>query len=79
MKKTIEVKVIPGAKQDAWKEGESGPRVYLKAPAVDGKANKALIVFLADRFGVRKRQVAIIRGLKSRIKSLTISDDNHDE
>ncbi len=72
--KTYDLKVIPGAKRNAWKEEASGIKVYLTAPAVDGRANEALIEFLADRFSVRKSSVNLIRGLKSRQKTVTIND-----
>jgi uncharacterized protein (TIGR00251 family) len=73
----IEVKVIPGAKKDAIKqerdmwEGDTW-KVYTSAPAVDGKANKALIALLAGHFQVRKSQIEIIKGLKSRHKTISI-------
>jgi len=68
------VKVIPRAKANkiVW-EGESG-KVYLKAPPVEGKANAALIEFLAEHFGVKKRQVRIITGATSRRKIVEIEN-----
>ena len=69
---TLDIKVVPGAKRNAWKEEEGRVKVYLTAPAVDGKANKALVEFLAGRFHVRPRQVEVIKGLKSRQKTITI-------
>ena len=71
------VKVIPGAKRNAVKqerdiwEGDMW-KVYVNAPAVDGKANKALIVLLADYFQVRKSQIEITKGLKSKHKTISI-------
>jgi len=47
-------------------------RIYLTAPAVDGKANKALIALLADYFKVRKSKIEITKGLKSRLKTISI-------
>jgi uncharacterized protein (TIGR00251 family) len=74
----IDIKVIPGAKknlvkqeQDMW-QGDSW-KVYVSAPAVDGKANKALIEVLAKHFQVPKSQIEIIKGLKSRRKTINIS------
>jgi len=68
----IDIKVIPGAKRNVVKEEEDQWRVYLTAPAVDGKANKALIAVLADFLEVRKNQIEIIKGLKSRHKTISI-------
>lgn len=47
-------------------------KVRLKAPAVEGKANKALIAFFAKEFGVRKNQVCILTGELSRHKRVKI-------
>ena len=68
----IEIKVIPKAKQNAIKEEDGKWKVHLTAPAVDGKANKALISLLAGHFQVRKSQIEIIKGLKSRNKTISI-------
>jgi len=70
----IDLKVIPGVKQNFLKEEEGKIKVYLTAPAVDGKANKALIGFLAKHFKVKKNAVEVIKGLKSRMKTIKIGD-----
>jgi len=70
----IKFKVIPGAKQNFFKEDGESTKVYLTAPAVDGKANKALIEFLAKYYKVRKSSIEIIKGLKSRVKTINIYD-----
>jgi len=44
----------------------------LTAPAVEGKANRALIEFLAEHFGVKKAQISIIKGLQTRRKTINI-------
>lgn len=73
----IDIKVIPGAKKNAVKqerdmwEGDTW-KVYVNAPAVDGKANKALIALLAEYFQVRKSRIEITKGLKSRYKTISI-------
>ena len=69
----IELKVISGAKRNFFKEEEGLIKVYLSAPAVDGKANKALVEFLAKHFKVRKSAIEIIKGLKSREKMINIA------
>ena len=68
----INVRVIPNAKKELIKQEEGLLRVYLTAPAVDGQANKALCEVLACHWGLRKRQVKIIKGLKSRLKVINI-------
>ncbi len=70
----IEVKVIPAAKKNAIRQEDQHLKVYLTATAVDGKANEALIKFLAEQYEVRKSQIEIIKGLKSRRKIIIIRD-----
>jgi uncharacterized protein (TIGR00251 family) len=70
----LEIKVMPGAKRNLLKEEAGGVKVYLTAPPVDGKANEALIDFLAEHYGVRVSRIEIIKGLKSRNKVINIRD-----
>lgn len=67
----LEVKVVPNAKRNEIK----GEKIYLNAPAIEGKANEALVEFLAEHYGVKRRQVRIIKGLKSRSKVVEIEKD----
>ena len=50
-----------------------GIKVKVTAPPVEGKANEALIRFLAKEFGTPPSCIEIIRGLHSREKTLRIS------
>lgn len=43
-------------------------KIALTAPPVEGRANKALIAFLAKLFEVSKSSVSIVSGLQSRHK-----------
>ena len=70
----IDVKVISAAKKSLIKQEGKLWKIYLNAPAVDGKANKALIDLLAEHFNVRKGQIEIIKGLKLRRKTINIKD-----
>jgi hypothetical protein len=69
----LELHVQPGASRSEF-AGRHGDRVKVRlaAPAVDGRANEALIEFLAAHYGVRKRDVRILSGLKSRQKRVEI-------
>lgn len=69
----VNVKVIPNAKKTRIINEERGLKVYITAPAVDGKANKALIGLLAEHFEVKKSDIRIIMGEKSREKVVEIS------
>ena len=69
----LDLHVQPGASRTefAGKHGER-VKVRLQARAVDGKANEALIEFLAAYYKVPKRSVRITAGLKSRQKRVVI-------
>jgi len=68
----INLKVIPNAKQAKIIAEGDGHKVYIPAPAVDGKANAYLIKFLAEHFKVRKSAVTLVRGETSRHKVVDI-------
>jgi uncharacterized protein (TIGR00251 family) len=69
----LELHVQPGASRSEF-AGKHGERikVRLAARAVDGKANEALVEFLAEHYNVPKRNVRIESGLKSRQKRVVI-------
>ncbi len=71
----IEVRVTPNSKLDKIEEKEDKLFIKIKAKAVNGKANKALIEKLADYFHRRKSQVKIIKGLRSHNKIVEINDE----
>jgi uncharacterized protein len=65
--------IQPGAKKTevAGAHGEA-LKVRLNAPPVDGKANEALIAFLAERLGVPKARVVLEAGQTSRSKRVRV-------
>lgn len=67
--------VQPGAKKTEV-SGEHGEalKVRLAAPPVDGKANQALLRWLADRFDLPLRAVELLSGDKNRHKVVAIRD-----
>lgn len=70
-----EIKVIPNAaKSQVTERGENWMKVKIAAPAQDGKANKALLKFLAKEFGVSPSRVKLLRGEKSRVKVVEIGE-----
>ena len=74
---TLALKVIPGAKKDLFKEENGLVKVYLTAPPLDGRANEALVRFLAEHYGVKPSAINIIKGLKSRNKVVNIKTISH--
>ncbi|MFA4844670.1 MAG: DUF167 domain-containing protein [Candidatus Margulisiibacteriota bacterium] len=64
----LNIRVVPNAKRNKAVEEPGRLKVYLTAPAIEGKANKALLEFLAEHLGVKRSALTIIRGAKSRDK-----------
>ena len=71
---TFAIKVIPRASKNqvAGVEGDT-IKIRLNAPPVEGKANEALIEFLADALDVRRAQIEIVMGYSSRYKIVRVS------
>jgi hypothetical protein len=71
---TLSVRLHPGAR----KNGVTGVhadalKIALTAPPVDGKANQALIAFLADALHLPRARVALVAGATSRAKIVRIT------
>jgi hypothetical protein len=66
---TLGLKTIPNAprNQIAGWLGDA-LKVKVHAPALDGRANEALLEFLAGELNLPKRAVTLVRGDKSRHK-----------
>ena len=70
---TVAVRVHPGAKRNAVGGRHAGAlKVSITAPATDGRANEALIAFVAERLGVPRARVSLLAGATSRSKTLRI-------
>jgi uncharacterized protein (TIGR00251 family) len=71
---TLTLHVQPGAKRTevAGLHGEA-LKIRLAAPPVEGRANEALLKFIADFFGVPLRQVELKQGGQSRHKVVAIA------
>ncbi len=70
--KVISVRVVSSAKRDEVLKEDGEFRVYVRAPAVGGKANDAVVKLLAEFFGVRRNRVRIVKGVRSRNKMIEI-------
>ena len=70
----LTIRAVPGARHDAV-DGFLGEaiKIRLKAPAVDGKANRALLAFLAKRLRLRNRDLRLVTGETSRLKIIEVS------
>lgn len=69
----IAVHVQPGAKKNeiAGLHGDA-LKIRVAAPALEGKANAAVITLIAERVGVAKSRVRVLRGERSREKQIEI-------
>jgi uncharacterized protein (TIGR00251 family) len=70
----LSLHIQPGAKKTeiAGLHGEA-LKIRLAAPPVDGKANAALIAFLAKTCGVPKSAVEVVSGETSRTKRVRLT------
>ena len=71
---TLTLHVQPGAKRTevAGLHGDA-LKIRLAAPPVEGRANEALLKFIAESFGVPLRQVELRQGGQSRHKVVAIT------
>ena len=71
---TLELKVIPNAPRNevvGWLG--AALKVKVHAPALEGRANDELLDFLAETLGLPRRDLALLRGDKSRQKIVRIT------
>lgn len=78
----IDISVTPNSSNseigevDPWR---GNLKVAVKEKATDGNANEAVIGLLADRLGLSKKRVNIVKGSKKRQKRLFLSDVSVEE
>lgn len=71
---TLELKTIPNAPRDeivGWLG--SALKIKVRAPALEGRANDALLSFLATKLSAPRRNVTLLHGDKSRQKIVAIA------
>ncbi len=56
----IKIRVIPNARKNEVRVEEDKFKVYVSVPAINGKANKAVIELLADFLKTKKSNIKII-------------------
>ena len=68
---TLPVRVHPGARQNAITGIHDGAlKISLTAPPTDGRANGALIAFLAEVLNIARTRITLVTGATSRSKTL---------
>ncbi len=69
------VRISPGADKTEikGKMADGTLKIAVSAPPENGRANKALVDFLAEELEVRKYQVKIVSGLSDKSKLVKVS------
>jgi uncharacterized protein (TIGR00251 family) len=70
----LSVSVQPNSKEESLTVKDGRIKIRLRAKAVDGAANKALVIFLAKQFSIPRSSVILIAGHKSRHKVVEVPD-----
>lgn len=73
---TISIRVKPGSKKGPLVQPnliDDTLVVYVREPAVDGKANRAVVALLAEYYGVPKSSIEIVRGYTARTKAVRVT------
>lgn len=69
----ILVKAVPGASRtEIVGEWDGRLKIAVAAPPERGKANQAISKLLAEWFGVRRRDVAVVKGHTTPLKTIRI-------
>ncbi|TGK33186.1 DUF167 domain-containing protein [Leptospira gomenensis] len=65
----LTVKVKPKSKKTFLKKQEDGSvTIAVHEPALEGKANEAVIAALSEEYGIAKSKIRILSGEKSKTK-----------
>lgn len=71
----ITAKIHPNSKhREEVVEGGEFVEVYVKAPAIEGRANARAVELIAKHFGVAKSRVMLVRGATSKFKIFEIRE-----
>ncbi len=69
----LPVRAQPGARKNAVLGEQAGAlKVAVTAPPEDGRANQALTKVLREALGLKRAQVELVSGAKSRLKTFLI-------
>ena len=68
---TLNVRVHPGARRNAITGTHDGAlKISLTTPPTDGRANAALIAFLAEALSIPRAHITLVTGATTRSKTL---------
>jgi len=70
----LDVRVTPGARRNAWagRMPDGRRKVKIAAPPLEGRANEALVAFVARSLGLPRRAVRLAHGAGGRDKRLEV-------
>ncbi len=77
----VAIRLTPNARQTGFDgvmktaEGKTVLKVSVNVPPEDGKANKALVAFLAKSWRLPKSSFSLVSGQSSRLKVILITGD----
>ena len=69
----LSVRVVPGASKNEVTSVNGTWKIRLTAPPVEGKANRALIEFLAKKLDISSSALELVSGASSRSKMVAVS------
>ena len=72
MKISVRIKPNSRHREEVVKNDDDTLTVYVKAPAIEGRANAAAIKLLAKHFKVSPSRVKLVRGATSKYKIFEI-------
>ena len=72
MKISVHIKPNSRHREEVMKNDDDILTVYIKAPAIEGRANAAAIKLLAKHFKVALSKVKLVRGATSKYKIFEI-------
>ena len=74
----LKLRVVPGAKKSSWKGAlpDGRMKVAIAAPPVDGRANEALVRFVAEALGLKTNAVRVAHGAGGRDKVVEVDLDS---
>lgn len=74
----IQARLKPNSRhrQEVVEDNDGSFTIYVKSPAIEGRANKEAIELLAKYFKTPKSQIRLAKGLKSKLKIFEINAPN---
>ena len=70
----LSIRIHPGAKRNAITgTHDNALKISLTTPPTDGRANAALIAFLAERLNIPRASIVLTSGATSRSKTLRLT------